>query len=239
MEASDFWQQLQTSLLAWDASFRAGHEGYPLLVVAQQPQQIEKKLFESVVNKSFRWNVLENSDWPDPPRESPSTASKLGERDSDDPQLWFGPNNWLDDFPDIFRVRLTTTYFDGVGYLAEKVRELAEQTTSATPKLRFLASLDGYHAAHLWVYHELDTFDYETRDPVSVQVRLEVQVTTTIQATISKMLHGVYENWRLIGRPLDWEWDHQSPAFSVNYLGSTLHYLEGMIVTARNQGRTS
>ena len=70
-----------------------------------------------------------------------------------------------------------------------------------------------------------------------MQVRLEVQVTTTIQATISEMLHRVYENWRLTGPPPDWEWDHRNPAFSVNYLGSTLHYLEGMIVMARDQGR--
>ena len=52
------------------------------------------------------------------------------------------------------------------------------------------------------------------------------------------MLHRVYEKWRLSGTPLNWEWDYRNPAFSVNYLGSTLHYLEGMIVLARDQEGT-
>ena len=239
LQEAAFWQELQTSLPAWDTSFKAKQEGYSLFGTTRQPQEIDKKTFESVLNKSFRWNVLDNNNWPDPPETSPSTAPESEERDSQDPQLWFGPHNWLTEFPDIFRTRLTTTYFDGVGYLAEKVKELAVQTTPVSPCLRLLASHDGYHAAHLWIYHELDTLDYEHRDSVSVQVRLEIQVTTTIQATISEMLHRVYEDWRMSGRPPDWEWDHNNPAFSVNYLGSTLHYLEGMIVVERDKGRTS
>ena len=63
-------------------------------------------------------------------------------------------------------------------------------------------------------------------------------MTTAIQATISDVLHRVYEEWRLSGPPENWEWDYRDPAFSVNYLGSTLHYLEGMIVLARGQWRT-
>ena len=237
LEDSAFWQQLQANLHTWDSSFTADHEGYSLFGAIQQPQRITKKTFQSALNKSFRWNVLENDNWPKPPTKLPSTAPMAEEQDPSDSRLWYGPNNWLADFSDIFRTRLTTTYFDGVQYLAEKVKELAEQTTPAQPELRLRASHEGYHAAHLGVYHQLSTFDYENRDPISLQVQLEIQVTTTIQATISEMLHRVYEHWRLTGPPPDWEWDHQNPAFSVNYLGSTLHYLEGMIVMARDQGR--
>ena len=147
LEESDFWEQLQTSLPAWDSAFTADHEGYSLFGATLQPQRITKKSFESAVNKAFRWNVLENSSWPEPPERVPSTASGSPEHDPDDPQLWFGPNNWLTDFPDIFRTRLTTTYFDGVGYLAEKVKRLAEQTTPVSPVLRLQASHEGYHAA--------------------------------------------------------------------------------------------
>ena len=239
LEESDFWQKLQDSMHLWDASFMADHEGYPLFGATQQPKEIGKKSFQSVLNKSFRWNVLRNGNWPDPPVKSPSTVPKADELDPHDPLAWFGPHNWLTDFPDIFRTRLSTTYFDGVGYLAEKVKELAQQTTLESPCLRLRAGPDGYHAAHIWIYHPLDTFDYENRDHVSVPVRLEIQVTTAIQSTISDMLHHVYEDWRLTGPPPNWEWDHNNPAFSVNYLGNTLHYIEGMIVIARERGRTS
>ena len=235
LQASGFWQTLQKSLRTWDANFQVEHAGYSLFDAAQQPGQIHKKAFKSVLNKSFRWNVLENSNWPRPPGKSPSTASQSEELDSRDPQQWFGPHNWLADFPDIFRTRLTTNYFDGVRYLAHRIKEVAEQTTAEPPQLRLRASLEGHHAAHLWIYHQLDTHDYDYGDAVSVPARLEVQITTTIQSTISEMLHRVYEDWRVNGRPPDWEWDHRNPAFSVNYLGSTLHYLEGMIVAARDK----
>ena len=235
METSGFWKALRESLRAWNTSFQLDHSGYSLFETARQPRRIHKKAFESVINKSFRWNVLENTNWPRPPQKSPSTASKSEERDAHDPQWWYGPQNWLADFPDIFRTRLTTNYFDGVRYLAQRVEEIAEQTTVVPPRLRLRASLEGHHAAHLWIYHELDTHDYDNGDPVSVSARLEIQITTTIQATIGEMLHRVYEDWRVHGPPPNWEWDEHNPAFSVNYLGSTLHFLEGMIVVARDR----
>ena len=241
LEDSVFWQQLQSRLPEWDVNFRASHEDYPLLESEQQPKSIQAKTFGSTLDKAFRWNVLSNVNWPEPPMRSSSTISdsESEEVGSDDPNFWFGPSNWLVNFPDIFRVRLTTTYFDGVRFLADEVKKLAEQTTTIAPKLEYKASLDGYHAAHVLSYHDLHIWEYKTGDPISVQVPLEVQIVTTIQDTINKLLHRVYANWRLNGPPPDWEWDHQSPAFSVNYLGSTLHYLEGMIVLARDQERAT
>ena len=237
LEESEFWQQLQQNLPDWNVDFRARHKDYPLLALDQQPKRIQKKGFDSTLNKAFRWNIVDNGNWPGAPDNRPSTASAMAEPEPDDPRLWFGPSNWLADFPDIFRVRLTTTYFDGVRFLADKVNKLAEETTVVAPKMEFKASLEGYHAVHVLSHHDLDILEYETMDPVTVRVSLEVQVVTTIQDTIIDMLHRVYEDWRLNGTPSDWEWDYQNPAFSVNYLGSTLHYLEGMIVLARDQER--
>ncbi len=239
LEESVFWQKLQERLSAWNESFTVIHEGFSLFGATPQPTGIKKKPFDSVLNKSFRWNVLENRTWPDPPERLQSTASKSDERYPDHPRFWSGPHNWLDTFSDIFRVRLTTTYFDGVRYLAENVKELAEQITSDPPEWQLHASHDGYHAAHLGISHRLDILDYENNDPVPVRIQLEIQVTTTIQETINELLHRVYADWRVNGRPHDWEWDHRDPAFSVNYLGSTLHYLEGMIVMARDEKRSN
>lgn len=237
-EASEFWRKLRSNLEAWEARFKADNDDYFLFGATQQPKHICTKSYGSVLNKSYRRNVLQNKNWPDPPEKPPSTAPKRQEPDPEDPNWWFGPHNWLIDFPDIFRTRLTTTYFDGVGYLAERVQELAEQTTSEPPCLRLRALQDGYHAAHVLIYHDLETPDYENGSHGSVLARLEIQVTTTIQTTISEMLHRVYEDWRVNGPPPDWQWDYDNSAFQVNYLGSTLHYLEGMIVVAREKGRT-
>ena len=236
LEGSQFWGHLQSHLPTWDNAYIYEHGGYPLLAGAELAS-IDTKSFNSTLNKAFRWNVRGNENWPDPPVKPPSTAPSSDEIMADDRDRWYGPHNWLTDFPDIFRTRLITTYFDGVTYLSEKVMELARETTDQEPQLKLQASSDGYHAAHLWVYHEFDAMGYHSREYSPTLVCLEIQVTTTIQATISRMLHDVYEDWRLNGPPQDWQWDHLSQAFSVNYLGTTLHYLEGMIVMARNQWR--
>ena len=233
---SDFWTALQQRLHDWNVSYRADHDDFQLCDEALQPKIIETKSFDSVLNKSLRWNVLDNDKWPNPPERLPSTAPASKRPDKEDKLWWFGPHNWLDDFPDIFRTRLIATYFDGVGYLTDRVKELGEDTTFGSPVPMLRAAIDGYHAVHLRFHHRLEHLDYDNSDSVSTLVPLEIQLTTTIQATIGKMLHRVYEDWRLNGVPAGWQWDHRNPAFSVNYLGSTLHYLEGMIVAARDYG---
>ena len=243
LEESSFWKALRASWDEWNEAFVAENKGYQLLESSVQPERVNTKSFESAVNKSFRWNVLENNLWPKPPQQRPSTAPPTPPTPEyvpvDDPQLWFGPGNWLTDFPDIFRVRLVATYFDGVRYLADEVKKLAENHSSRPPEVSFKASNDGYHAAHIRVYHELQTQNFPDKDDVAVDVRLEIQIVTVIQDSISKLLHKVYRDWRVNGPPQDWEWDHESLAFSVNYLGHTLHYLEAMIVNVRNQERNN
>lgn len=240
LEASDFWKTLQKSLDIWNETFRAEHDNYPLLWDPQGSAEILIKPFNSVLEKSFRWNMPGNCNWPNPPihKGEPGTGQEDDDRAPDDPKWWYGPHNWLEAFPDIFRTRLTAAYFDGVRYITSRVEELAKRTTSDHPKPKFHASDDGYYAAHVGIHHEMELRDYENGDPTLYSVDLEVQVTTTIQATINRILHRVYEEWRLNGRPDNWQWEYDKPEFSVNYLGSTLHYLEGMIVMARDHKET-
>ena len=235
LEQSRFWTELQNGLQDWNARFQVEHDDYRLFEETSQPTKILTKSFESVLNKSFRWNVFDNDQWPEPPEQRPSTAPESEQPDLEDKRFWHGPHNWFIDFPDIFRTRLVATYFDGVGYFTDRIRELAQRATSTQPAFKLRASHDGYHAAHLRIYNDVTFVEYDSGDIVTRIVPLEIQVTTTIQTIISKLLHHVYRDWRLSGAPSGWEWDHRSPAFSVNYLGSTLHYLEGMIVMARVQ----
>ena len=236
LERSEFWQRLQGSMLAWDAAFREANKNFALLAPLQ-PKEIATKTYDSALNKAFRLNCFRNVRWPDPPDPPPSTAAEAAEGDPYDVLRWYGPHNWLREFPDIFRIRLQASYFDGVTHLAKKAKELAEQTTTARPpKLDLLAQQDGYHAAHLLVHHDLNVDDFTTRQFISVPVSLEIQITTDTQAKIITMLHDVYKEWRVLGTPHGWQWEHGSTAFAINYLGSTLHYLEGMMVRARDDG---
>ena len=184
LRTMDFWQQLQANLSEWDMIYQASHDGYPLFGVIQLPDRIETKSFESCVNKAYRWNVLENGNWSDPPERLPSSALLEEYPDSSDSRNWFGPNNWVTDFPDIFRVRLVATFFDGVHFLSGKIAELAELTAPRSAEVGFRAARDGYHAAHVLVHQDLMLQEYEYREIVNTRVKLEIQITTAIQATI-------------------------------------------------------
>ena len=234
LEESEFWKHLLGTIRLWDHEFRSDNDNFPLLA-HELSKEIGVKKFNSAVNKSFRLNVVANKKWPAPPEPSPRTAAEAREDNPKDVLRWYGPHNWLTEFSDIFRTRLVASYFDGVRYLADKAKELAERTTLHPPELCLIAQQDGYHAAHLLVHHELTVDDFRTREFVSAPVRLEIQITTDIQVKIITLLHGVYERWRVHGAPSGWQWDYGSNAFAINYLGSTLHYLEGMMVRARDE----
>ena len=236
-EKSAFWKALRTQMPEWDSSFADQHNLYRLFGELPSLCTIETKSFGSVLDKSLRWNVRNNEDWELPPKRLREGAEDFDSSDPrclDDPRWWYGPHNWLETFPDIFRIRLIATYMDGVRYLAERIKQLAKETIGeCSPMLKFRHSNDGYHAVHLNIRQRLDgVWDY-TGEHDTVETILEIQVTTTIQSTIDGLLHKVYETSRLKDPPDDWAWDYRNPAFSVNYLGSTLHYLEGMIVAAR------
>ena len=242
LERSEFWKELLICLPFWNRAFKLTHNNHGLLV-SDQPPIIGIKDFESAVNKSYRKNQIENKGWSDAPPEDPPTRAAAEALKADpeairnnpmDVRFWYGPHNWLTDFPDVFRVRLVVSYFDGVKYLAGLVEELAKRTTQHLPQSRLRAQQDGYHAAHILVCHELTIDDFQTRQFLPAPVNLEIQITTDIQEKIITMLHNVYKEWREQGPPLDWQWDHESTAFAINYLGSTLHYLEGMMVRARD-----
>ena len=119
--------------------------------------------------------------------------------------------------------------------LLYKLALLADEMGNSATQ-RFQARPDGYHAVHVSVNHDFDLLDFSSRDTSIVPSKVEIQVTTLIQETISGLLHYVYERARLEEAPSErWQWNHGSTEFAVNYLGHTLHYLEGMIVVARER----
>ena len=99
LQEAEFWQELQKSLPAWDANFKANHEGYSLFGTTRQPQEIDRKPFESALSKSFRRNVLDNNKWPKPPETLQSTTPGCGEGDPQDPHFMVRPSQLAHCFP--------------------------------------------------------------------------------------------------------------------------------------------
>ena len=188
-----------------------------LFATAEAPELLRKP-FDSVVEKSFRKNVVANRNWPDAPDSG-----------------WITPENWFYELNDIVRTMLVVKYLDGVRFLMNKIAELC-----TVFKFKYHGDMEardeGYYAGHSYFIteYELPTKNWQTRRDA---VRVEVQVTTQLQDVIRRLSHRHYANRRLEfePNPVKWQWRYDDPEFTPNYLGHILHYVEGMIMEVRNR----
>lgn len=213
-EGSQFWTKLTTNLQDYNDQFSLNTQ-YPLLV--QTEIQLQTKSFDSFLEKTFRKNVIYNLNWPNPPQEG-----------------WLLETNWFSQINDIVRALIVVKYLDGVDFLLKKIELLCEDCHLEVSK-KLEAREDGYYAAHLHIKDEFEIpkMDWDTK---KIPFTIEIQVTTQLQEVIRKLLHRYYEASRRLPQLDDsWKWDYESNEFATNYLGHILHYIEGMIVEARER----
>lgn len=173
------------------------------------------KPFDSVVNKTYRKNVLENENW----NQSPTDG-------------WVFPEDWFNKINDILRTLIVVKYADGVVYLVNKLKEycLCNKIHIDT---YYQAKDEGYYAAHCYIIFPIN-FPCSPWDNNIKSCIIEIQITTQIQEVIRKLLHIYYESQRISPQNVDWQWNFKTDEFSVNYLGHILHYVEGLIVDIRD-----
>ncbi|WP_430499417.1 hypothetical protein ACQRWP_29465 [Micromonospora trifolii] len=215
---SKAWKAISDGLREYNDEYLTT-TGYQLLVNADAPP-LYLKPYESLLDKSFRKNVVNNHQWPEPPASG-----------------WITPGNWYRLTNDTVRTTLVVKYLDGVDFLVKKLKETADECGHQFT-VDFEARDEGYYAAHCYIGFDLEIpkIDWDTE---VVRVRLEIQVTTQLQDVIRKLTHDYYER-RRSRSPLGdkkWQWDYESPEFLPNYLGHVLHYMEGMIMEVRKRGR--
>jgi ppGpp synthetase/RelA/SpoT-type nucleotidyltranferase len=133
------------------------------------------------------------------------------------------------------RTLIVVKYLDGVQFLADKLKSFCARRNIACES--FLEARDvGYYAGHVYVKQpfEIPRMNWDTE---VVQFPVEIQVTTQLQEAVRALLHKYYEDRR--GRPKvsgeRWQWDYKSDEFAANYIGHTLHFVEGMIVEIREK----
>jgi hypothetical protein len=215
--ASPFWQHVTGALNDLDGEYRLGASNYPLFLTPAMPEVVVKP-FDSFLLKTFRRNVLDNPNWPDPPTGG-----------------WLIPDTWYSRLNDLIRTTFVVKYLDGVRFLGNRLVTLGKEL-GLHAELSFEARMEGHYAAHLCVS---DTFQIpgEQWDAKSIPVTVEIQITTQLQEAIRRLLHNYYEARRRLperDRP-DWQWQYESDEFVANYLGHILHYVEGMIMEVRNR----
>jgi hypothetical protein len=219
-----FWKEITENheLNRIDEQYQVDHKGYKLLLDRDAPP-LFTKTYMSFIEKTYRINIVNNKNFPKPPRR----------RDKADE--WITPGNWFESINDIVRTCFTVKYFDGVKYLADKLKEVAQRHALRT-EVTFQATDEGHYAAHVYAYPAgFVTNEDGERERVNYQV--EMQITTQLQDVIRQMLHQGYEERRV--KPRDWEqlwkWDYKAHEFGTNYMAHILHYLEGLIVEIRDR----
>ncbi len=124
---------------------------------------------------------------------------------------------------------------DGVDFLFSKLETLANELNLPL-KIDYEAREEGYYAGHFNVIMQfsIPRIDW---DAETITLTVEIQITTQLQEVIRRLLHKYYESHRLSQTkpPKKWQWDYRSEAFTANYLGHILHYIEGTILEVRDK----
>jgi len=184
---------------------------------------LHKKPYESMINKSFRQNVLENSNFDSPPT---NEKTKTGE--------WLTPDNWFSRVNDIVRTLIVCKYVDGPKFLAEQLSEYANRL-GLKNHYKSQQKDDGYYAYHFYLTIPVNMLSSD-RKPIVVDAEIEIQLTSQLQDVIRKITHIHYKDLRIRKEsdPNAWKWDLESSRFRAGYLSHTLHLLEAIIVEIRN-----
>jgi len=219
LKNSDLWRTLIENLKEYNDEYRIINKGYILLLEAPESIELMIKPFDSLVDKSFRKNILNNKNFENPPTKG-----------------WILPDNWLSRINDNIRTTIVVKYLDGVEFIIEKLKYYFKQECSKKCKSYLEAREEGYYAAHLYFTHEFEvpSIDLGTK---SIEISIEIQITTQLQELIRTLLHKYYGEKRL-KTPEEiskWQWDYKSNEFATNYLGHILHYIEGMIMDIRER----
>ena len=219
LKNSDLWKVLIKNLREYNEEYRLDNKGYVLLLKSPELIELMIKPFDSLVDKSFRKNILNNKNYENPPTEG-----------------WVLPDNWLSRINDIVRTTIVVKYLDGVEFIIDKLKYYFKQECRKRCTSHLEAREEGYYAAHLYFNYEFEvpSFDLGTE---SIEISIEFQITTQLQELIRTLLHKYYGEKRLKSPEeiSKWQWDYKSNEFATNYLGHILHYIEGMIMDIREK----
>ena len=189
---------------------------FPVLAHGREPAVIEPKPWDSLLDKCYRKNVLENEVFPNSP-----------------PEGWITEKNWLDRIHDVVRTTVVVRYMDDIFTVAKLLQEVAADE-GIEIDVNFKARNEGYYAVHVSVPMRLQ-YAESGWEPLFANIQVEIQLCTQIQEVIRSLTHVFYMKRRVRPREPghEWQWNCESDEFVPNYLGHMLQYADGMIMNSR------
>jgi len=217
-ENSACWKELNKEFQNYRDEYFSTRNGFDLFATDPNPE-LKLKPYDSLVEKTYRKNVIENKDWPEPL----STG-------------WITPSTWFAQINDIVRTLLVVKYLDGVQFLVAKLGDYCSRVGAQFTEPSFEAKETGYYAAHFYLKREFEIPNIQW-DTEKITIAIEIQVTSQLQETIRTLLHKYYDRRRILIKEetTKWQWDYKCDEFATNYLGHILHYVEGMIMEIREK----
>jgi ppGpp synthetase/RelA/SpoT-type nucleotidyltranferase len=221
VESSDSWEKFVDASKVISEKYKSS-SGYNLFSSDHFMPDLKIKPFDSVIEKTYRANILANENFPHPP------FIKLSGQEG-----WVTEDNLYRSINDIIRGRMICRYMDGPEYFCSELHEVMSQ--SAIVDYHSMETDLGYYSWHFGMRFDLDIM--KPNGQISSEgVRIEVQISTQLQDVMNDLTHSFYENKRLssVSDTL-WKWRPGEPKFQGVYFGHTLHMIEGMLVQLKNQ----
>lgn len=209
-----FFVDFSNRAAQWESSYKEKTKS-DLFMHNNDPELVIKP-YKSVVEKTYRQNVLWNKGFPKPPREG-----------------WFNHQNVFHRLNDLVRGSMVCRFIDGPAFVANTIQEYANEYGLACRQYSQERD-DGYYAFHVYISFPVTVFDLHWNKS-TINTEIEIQVTTQLQEVLRSLTHKFYETQRLQASDEGgkWKWDFSSSRFKVGYLSHTLHLLESVILESR------
>lgn len=222
IKKSDFYINLRDRLELINNTYKKNQKFE--LIEFNKTMKIDKKKFENMLKKCYRWDVLENDKW------------DLENIDWQDGYSWTHPLNCYLRMSDIIRTRITLRYIDRIDETLSAVLQTAVDYGLEILH-EYVVEEDGYYGVHVDVKYLVKIIKEDWTEE-EIQLNFEIQITTQIKDVVNEILHEYYEYNRLRKEKVEeWQWDYENINFLPSYLGHISHYIEGMLLYARDRIR--
>ncbi len=211
-----FFVGFSAEVAQWQEEYH--HETNSALFMDSAEPHLCVKSFRSVVDKSFRMNILWNKAFPKAPKRG-----------------WVNLQNIYAMLNDLVRGSLVCRFIDGPERVARYISDYADRLDLVSRSYSQERE-DGYYAFHVYVTFRVSVFDADWNE-ADVSVEVEIQITTQLQEVLRSLTHHLYESQRLQVADTSgkWKWEFTSSRFKIGYLSHALHLLESVIVESRDR----
>src|ERR1041384_733715 len=160
----------------WEAYYESRTKSN--LFMGNGDPNLQIKPYDSVVEKTYRKNILWNRNYPKPPQDG-----------------WYASRNLYSRLNDLVRGTLVCRFIDGPSFVAQAIKSYANEHGLQCRQYSQERE-DGYYAFHVYISFPVTIVDGGLNEE-QVLVQVEIQITTQLQEVLRTLTHQFYKTQRL------------------------------------------